>query len=1336
MTHTESQMVITFPTVGKCRMNQRQAGSVESNHLRNKIAKVIKDNPIGLNPEGTYMPDKQLDQLLTAETVQCALGGLKDMGLVTFILERACKCFAILQLVFTECGRRRQAIEWFRKTKFGDDILDQTKYERVSKVLQLCGPQCTDTEHDCKHYFPANMPWDTTELETFSEKRWHFLLPIFRVDQFIYEINAHQFLPFTERDTTEGPGDGHFSEVFCVRMLAKHQTKIKTKEDTIRVALKSLKQIPEPRYDIEKEWRREAKAYQQLDDANRQFIRGIAAVRQVATYHQHNDNYHLVLEWADGGSLHSFWEANPDSQIGINVKQSRERMLEMLEQLHGLADALEYMHTSSSRSSGRSQCGSPQRSRESSPTGIDPISDFGHLSTMQLPQISLPIRDLVQEPEDMREHDRGLPEVSVTPSTGDMPTANHRRLTTMTSDNWRHGDIKTENILRFKGGKEDVWLGTLKLADLGRAQQHSLKTELRTTKEKEPWRTIWYEPPDLIDEVHVQAQGKISRLFDVWSMGCVIFETVLWLLYGKESIEEFLRANDLGSGEQAATPYWRKQPGEGYQVSQAASAWMKNILETDPEREGAIGDLIRLVKDRLLKIKLPRHSEIYSPGFRTNASDMRKELKRILDHAGRDKNYLFSGKDRTMALPPKTELIMPPTSISKTGSSLSPRDAEDRDHRRRHGRATIIAQQRVYTNTLGDGWITCGDDSFVDTILRDRQFSDTQPDKCPDCDGVDVLSEKLSFAVDHLVNNAGDEECDICELVHSTLQSTELTKNGHIVLERSDDCFVMKDTGRKLLRLCQISTSEYDLFTCLLSFIFNLDLDASSAHKDIPIGAPTLLAPPSELNYNSDDGFVKLLRAWVHTCDEAHSQSCQPNVAQTKLPKRLIHVRSQKKPKLVETRDLDPKDIQDLRYIAFSHRWGNMPTDAVTTLGNVEKRKNKLITKGLPKSFQNAISVADVLKCDYLWIDSLCILQGPDGDFNDEADTMQDIFSNAYCVIAACDADGRSDGFLRKKQTKTIYQQGTYLSSVTNDFERDVLQSPLNRRGWVLQERALARRTIFFTRNQMYFECGDGIRCETLAKLKNDEVAFLGDPIFPNYTIRENSTRGSQIHLFTRLFEMYSKLEFSHREDKPIAIDGLMHRLTAAFKTISLAGMFKAFWGRCLLWQRAGSQALEKIAAGAHTKRLPPTWSWLAYHGAISFLEPAGGKVEWNSSVHLPFANRAQSSWLKTSNRSETNALFVDVFPVLPIGSNANKEKAMISFDDGQSWPVNEEVMCFIVGTEKQTQSATETETNTHFVVLVKRMDGPDSSSFERIGVGHFPGSFISWEPKVYGKIE
>lgn len=53
-----------------------------------------------------------------------------------------------------------------------------------------------------------------------------------------------------------------------------------------------------------------------------------------------------------------------------------------------------------------------------------------------------------------------------------------------------------------------------------------------------------------------------------------------------------------------------------------------------------------------------------------------------------------------------------------------------------------------------------------------------------------------------------------------------------------------------------------------------------------------------------------------------------------------------------------------------------------------------------------------------------------------------------------------------------------------DDFDAHALRGYLNSRKWVLQEHALARRTIFFTEHQTYWECGAGVRCETGTKMR------------------------------------------------------------------------------------------------------------------------------------------------------------------------------------------------------------------------------------------------------------
>ena len=244
----------------------------------------------------------------------------------------------------------------------------------------------------------------------------------------------------------------------------------------------------------------------------------------------------------------------------------------------------------------------------------------------------------------------------------------------------------------------------------------------------------------------------------------------------------------------------------------------------------------------------------------------------------------------------------------------------------------------------------------------------------------------------------------------------------------------------------------------------------------IPVGKPCLPAQITAKRY-PNGAFTKVLKAWLQECDK--HKRCGPDPKRgLQLPKRLIDVKKPKNPKLVETGRVDPKSIS---YIALSHKWGDPKKIPETNSKNLETRKDG-IKEELPKTFQDAIWMTHKLGFQYLWIDSLCIQQDR---FNDEADTMQSIFSNAHCVLAAASAEGASVGFLhRQDATKAIKMGDVFVSEITNDFERDVLRSPLDTRGWVLQERALARRTIFFTDHQVYFECGDGVRCETLVKLR------------------------------------------------------------------------------------------------------------------------------------------------------------------------------------------------------------------------------------------------------------
>jgi len=253
----------------------------------------------------------------------------------------------------------------------------------------------------------------------------------------------------------------------------------------------------------------------------------------------------------------------------------------------------------------------------------------------------------------------------------------------------------------------------------------------------------------------------------------------------------------------------------------------------------------------------------------------------------------------------------------------------------------------------------------------------------------------------------------------------------------------------------------------------------------IQIGLPALFVSSSRAHF-------EIIRQWLKICDERHNHdSLQHPVSGTQienapLPTRVLDVgvEGEGHVRLFET---SPQDRGE--YIALSHRWG-VQSYFCTFSSNLSEYKRGILLEHLPATFRDAVLTTRALGFRYLWIDSICIIQGHDGDFSLEAKRMEHVFSAATFVLAASDALGQQDGFLKARRERDyVTFQGSsrqptyYVCEAIDDFDAHVLKSPLSSRGWVLQEHALARRTIFFTENQMYWECGEGVRCETGTKL-------------------------------------------------------------------------------------------------------------------------------------------------------------------------------------------------------------------------------------------------------------
>jgi len=426
------------------------------------------------------------------------------------------------------------------------------------------------------------------------------------------------------------------------------------------------------------------------------------------------------------------------------------------------------------------------------------------------------------------------------------------------------------------------------------------------------------------------------------------------------------------------------------------------------------------------------------------------------------------------------------------------------------------------------------------------------------------------------------------------------------------------------------------------------------------------------------------------------------------------------------------------RYVALSHCWGELTEEEkakrCTTRENEERRAQWLPVTELPQTFQDAIIVTRKLGQQYLWIDSLCIIQGKGGDWDTESKKMEAVFKNAYCTIAATSAEDSNKGFLNRPPLEEKDSQyvkvpnsshgKVYVCTSIDDFDGDVVEGVLNKRAWVLQERALSRRTIHFTKRQTYWECGGGVRCETLTYMKNAKLSFRSDPRFP-LSMRDRSLQ-AQNELLQSLFADYSNLGITEETDRPVAIDSLVMALANALDTNVRYGIFQRFLHRSLLWQRPQNIPLKQIAYAAG--KAPPSWSWMAYHGQIQYLQNTTfGGVGWDSSVRLVEA-KASDETISPENDSYVLKARVrrlqdcKIKPEGIIHDKEDNEVGHLYFDTQLENVPPEEVRCAIIGRET---GAEDGKRKYHVLFVTGR---GKFGRFERVGMGSIQQRFILFD--------
>ncbi|KAI0454926.1 hypothetical protein F5B21DRAFT_473906 [Xylaria acuta] len=901
-------------------------------------------------------------------------------------------------------------------------------------------------------------------------------------------------------------------------------------------------------------------------------------------------------------------------------------------------------------------------------------------------------------------------------------------LYTLHQGGWRHGDVKPENILRFK---KQTTLGTLKLGDLGLAKTHHTNTALRQAPTETRVGTMRYEPPETV----TSNSRPRSRKYDIWSMGCVIMEFVIWLLYGPTGLNEFSRA--LSSDNTIGEAFYSTRQGGGRElqaeVHPVVRFWLREISQNpDCPRDSAIADLVRLVETYLLVVRtsparlsssmveqsssgqsivpsitIGMGSEPDMSNVRADAKILQEQLELILDKCLTDPEYLFPRAARAAlyrrAIPghknPRAKLLaLQHIDILKPSALRVLADPK---------RLSLLSQAREaeeyndkQENNLKDPWEYITDNDFASQFFQ--SFGGDIPtipgpnadQICDHCADIDFCVPEFSVVYPTKYLEESAIRCRLCSLLHSALARSGLNQldSPTIQFKRHDSTIKLQTGGPPILSIIADPGN----------------LIASPTARLIPagiqIGFPNL--------HDLDSAAPRhLLRQWLASCEAGH-QCISRNKSNRYFPNRILLVENNGAPtvRLVETVAMVDKPES---YITLSYVWGSGDAEWRLQRSNYARFQHGMPASELPHSFRDAALVALQIGIPYLWIDALCVIH--EGQLDTAADIVDrdQAFQGSHCTISLSSAVSINDGFLKPRRHRGAVQMKRenggvyYVCELIDDFDKDVEESLLSSRGWAFQERVLSRRTIFFTDTQTYWQCGDDIRCETLTKLRNWRSGILGDPDFPMRSLETLRP----VQTYQQFYERYSLLRFSFGADRFRAIQPLEKRLLQALRSEGGYGVVARFLERSLLWRRGPGQTLERIEfpEGKHI----PSWSWQAYIGGITYLHMPPDTIAWNR-IHCWFGNRDFDGPSEDIGELEAEAWDFD-FQALSADISNN---LTVVWDRGEHGR-REDLKCITVGSSKVRPDGIGPPRANYLLIVAPTAD---HERFERLGVGYMDG--------------
>ncbi|KAG0627294.1 hypothetical protein M758_2G189500, partial [Ceratodon purpureus] len=359
--------------------------------------------------------------------------------------------------------------------------------------------------------------------------------------------------------------------------------------------------------------------------------------------------------------------------------------------------------------------------------------------------------------------------------------------------------------------------------------------------------------------------------------------------------------------------------------------------------------------------------------------------------------------------------------------------------------------------------------------------------------------------------------------------------------------------------------------------------------------------------------------------------------------------------RLIDVERMCVVDVQnDVSYTALSYVWGLyqklMPK--LTTENLVSFRKKDALKRLiLPATIADAIELTKRLGYAYIWIDSLCIVQGDELDERYFIPQMDVIFGCAVVTIVAAAGNSADAGLPginmpRTREQVTFNVKGISLVRTldpeqsrkgNSSFNGYLKESQWCKRGWTFQEKLLSPRALIFTEEQVYWECQTSSCCEdgfwetvktrkTRKRKRRQGKNESGDreldkDLSEKYAKIYRHCFGDNDYClpwqegferkYRKMVEEYSGRTFKFEKDRRDAFEGILQRFQyyAKGRQLFLWALPKRFLSNALTWyckeispQRREEKCRVTSEWGQPIKDCPfPSWSWLGWAGKVCF---------------------------------------------------------------------------------------------------------------------------------------